>query len=71
MKRHKAPSTATPGRWSVYRITSDGEQLVRSRLTFEQAVKIAETVIPKLRKGERVSVREWWVVPWGTVTQRF
>jgi hypothetical protein len=44
---------------------------MRSGLTFQQAVKFAETVISTLGKAERVSLREGWLVSWGTVIHRF
>ncbi len=71
MKRRKALRTAAPGCWSVYRVAPDGDHLMRSGLTFQQAVKFAETVISTLGKAERVSLREGWLVSWGTVIHRF
>jgi hypothetical protein len=68
VKRRRSPKfTAAPGPWQVVKISLlGGEEVLRSCLTFDQAVKFAETVIPTFRKGERVSLREGWVASWGT-----
>ncbi len=67
MKRRKsARKWSTPGRWSVYRVRAEGDELVKSGLTFDQAVELGDQLVMTTTGAERISLREEWLASWGT-----
>jgi hypothetical protein len=64
--RRAKRSRSAGGRWAVYLLRPDGDHLVRSGLTFDQAAQVGEDLLLTCGKDERVSLREDWVVTWGT-----
>ncbi len=71
MKRRKsAGNWTTPGRWSVYRVRAEGDELVKSGLTFDQAVELGDQLVVTTTGADRISLREDWVASWGTGIHR-
>lgn len=54
-------SFSIPHDCRVLKISEDGkEDLIGRNLTWDEAAQLAEEIIPTLKKGQRVSIREGW-----------